>query len=452
MKAWSILIAMMMVPFSLFGDLLDVSFESAAASLPPAKDPVSGEIVKVELEEGYQYHRHLCIYARTQGRTDNNWGFRSEVYIGMLWQYSVKSSVMFVDDLYVVELVSFERGETGRMQVESRQQLNQSLSDTQRTLLKEWQSTKAISTQGDTFSSAGQSLLRGRFLGIPIIKREGRDVLIQSNDDTIRALNNDFGLGGNHFIIIHDLANKNSPLVVRRIMVEGDNIRIWRPSGTALQRKQEWEETTNMLELIQSAYKGIDRSLFPGAVLHEPGAVWRTSAMHLSPLIAPIFHRIDQAEGSLAFATDTSLRKFQSEECFKVYNTRPLAQNRLLFKKNMTQADRRSNDPFRMWEGTLTVLPDKLEAFVMPSGAHSYVRFVYANGRIEHDREIFIRFWPNTTVTAEVSYETLYFCKRERASIGDKAQYRNTLIAAKQIFKESYLEDCPWIERIGQFE
>jgi hypothetical protein len=205
-----------------------------------------------------------------------------------------------------------------------------------------------------------------------------------------------------------------------------------------------------MMELIESFYKGMDRSLLPGGALYAPGATWQASAMQMSPLISPVFYRVDQAEGRIELRTDTRMRRFQGNPAYKIYNTRPADQNRLLYKKHLTNRDKDSRDEFRMWEGTLSVLPGMFEAFVIPSGANSYLGFIYANGKVEFNRERHVRFWFNTSLSADVNYETMYYAERARATIGDQAVHLSALRIAKDDFKSH--EDVPWIVRIRQLE
>jgi hypothetical protein len=235
------------------GDLQHIIPESAEAvirEIPKAMDPISGEVIRVELEEGYNYARNLVIYARTRGIQDNNWGFNTEAHIGMFWQYSLLSTVLFADETYVVELVRFPSDESGRTQIESRQELQNQLSQHQSQILAEWQGTSKESV----FRQAETSYLRSRFLGISVIRRDGREVLQKNDNDTIRALTREFGLGGTLWVIVHDLASVNNPLSVSRVVSEGDIVVKWKPSGNTEQRLKESTQNRAVVPIAEPVF------------------------------------------------------------------------------------------------------------------------------------------------------------------------------------------------------
>jgi hypothetical protein len=435
------------------GDLKELTRRVRPHELKRAKDPVTQDIVRMELEEGFRYHRHLCIYARTRGKTNHGWGYKTQVYLGVLWQYDITSTVLYSDVNYTVELLQFHAGtDSGQMLIESRKQLSESLSRRTREILVDWQDTDDIPARTEVFTAAGKALLSARFMGVPISKKQGVDILFAAKDDSIRALGTDFGLPGTQFLVIYDLANKNATPWIQRVVSEGDRVVRWEPAAAEsnAERQALEAQTREMMELIQNSCMCLDSTIVPGGILYEPGASWTASARNLTPLIAPVFYRVDQARGEIEFKTDARLRSFQGTPHFKTYNTRTAANNRLLFKKQLTERDRKSSDVKRRWSGTLTLVPDRFETFIAPSGEHSYVVFVFGNGEMLHEGEESVRWWFDTEITTEVNAETLYYCKRSRIPLAGKAMYRSALSVAREGFAEFITgEDCPWENRLS---
>ena len=397
----------------------------------PAKDPVSGEMVKVELEEGYVYDRILATYNRTEGSFNHGWGFQTQVHYGELWQYKWKSQVLYAGDNYVVEYLDMagNKAASSKMIVESKHELKTGLSDCLNEIINS-QETDSI------FGTVGRALFQTEFFGLKVKAHEGGETFWNKNDD-VRAFRESFDFQGKQYLVIHDL--KEGDPQIRRVVLSGTSLTLWKGYSSDANKNNRVQT-----KMLQNAILSLDRSLVPGDGIYEYGSVWSMDAKNLKRFITP-YTRVDKVGGQVTFKTDTKKRKFKGEDCIKIFTTTKGEEARFDFVKQLRRDDKRSMNDWDHWHGALEVELDQFKAFIKPAGKHSFIHYLYSSSTVDGAGAKSVPWKVDPKLNTKINGETLYYCTRAKKK--DRALRKAGLSVAKEMFEETMGilgEDCPW--------
>ena len=397
-----------------------------------AKDPVSGEIVKVELEEGYVYDRTLASYNRTEGTFDHGWGFRTKVHYGELWQYKWQSHVLYAGDNYVVEYLNFSgnKAASSKIIVESKRELKTALSSCLQDVMQS-------NSTNEMFGNVGRALFQSEFKGLKIKQHEDGETLMNRNDD-VRAFRESFGFHGKQYIVIHELNEGNDPQI-RRVAWEGLELGLWSsPSADDNKRNR------TQIEMLKNAILSLDRSLVPGDTVYKPGVSWTIKAKNLRRFITP-YTRVDKSDGELKFKTDEKPRPFNGEKFLKIYTTSKGDDARLVVVKQLSREDKTSRNQWDHWHGELALDVDEFKAFIKPEGKNSFIHYLYSKSSTKGDGAKSVPWLADPKVKSEIDGESLYYCTRAKKK--DKALRAQGLKVAQSVFEKTFGhggEDYPW--------
>ena len=411
--------------------------------IPAAKTPITGELVKLELQAGSQYKRNMCVYMRLQAASKTGWGYKEEVNLGLLWQYEITSTVLHADRQSAVEFIVFGDGKkSGLTQIQSKASLETNLHDSAKELITNWNENKGNDAM---FNAAEAALCKKYFLGIPIKQNIGPDVVRKSQNDTIRCVIDDKGLTGTSWLVVYNFDEKNNPPLIERMADDPTNAVKWVAFGTEAEKEDQNRQTRNMKYMVSRSCMAIDRSILQGdELVPDFNKKWTTTAKSLIPLIEPMFYRIDRCDGKVIYITADSYRKFNGEQHILVAFDKN--QEELKFAKDYTDQDSDSDDEMAKNYGSFTLVPKRLEMFIEPRGGKSNIKYLFCKSTLNLDAQK--NTWGiDPKSTASVDLETLYHCNVSpvKEYEGWKLLRPSLLTYAKKMRETSQsVGDCPW--------
>jgi hypothetical protein len=399
-----------------------------------AQDPVSSEIIQMELQEGYVYDKSLACYNRTKGIFDHTWGFKTTAYYGELWEYNWASYVIYVDDNYIVEYIDIAGNKNGNTKiiVESKRELTKNLSKCLRDI------AETSPKESQIFGKVGPALFQTEFLGLNIITHEDGKTIMSKNDD-VRGFQKSLDFAGKQYVIINNLKERGGNSVIRRVVLSGTELVEWRGAT-----KEENENNIIQTRMLENAILGLDRSIVPGNKLYKPGSEWEVASKGLKRCITP-YTRVDKFGGKLKFKTDDTLRKFKDENCFKFFTTSTKADSKLEFIKQLVPEDKKSTDKWDKWYGGMAIEVEQFYGYIQPHGRYSFVNQLYSQSIINGSGAKSTPWALDSKLEGDITSEVLYYCIRQKKR--DRKLRARCLGAAQEVFESTFGaqgENCPW--------